>query len=124
LAKSAINLSRLLLHFQKQVDQLGGQLGNVLSNALGGQTGTTAQTGTAAAGRTTAGSPATAAGAANNLGIRLWELLPIDSNAFSALLSGSIAGIEAARKGETPEGRPPPLDQKAIAHSFGAFDGS
>ena len=26
LAQSAINLTRLLLHFQKQVDQLGGQL--------------------------------------------------------------------------------------------------
>src|ERR687884_474862 len=37
LAKSAVNLSRLLLHFQKQVDQMGAQLGPVLSNALAGQ---------------------------------------------------------------------------------------
>ena len=27
LAKSAVNLSRLLLHFQKQVDGLGGEIG-------------------------------------------------------------------------------------------------
>ena len=35
LARSAINLSRLLLHFQKQVDQLGGQAAAALSNVLG-----------------------------------------------------------------------------------------
>src|SRR5204863_9773327 len=32
MAKSAINLSRLLLHFQKQLDQMGGQLGSVLGS--------------------------------------------------------------------------------------------
>src|SRR5258705_2485346 len=36
LARSAINVSRLLLHFQKQVDQLGGQLGSALAGRTGG----------------------------------------------------------------------------------------
>jgi general secretion pathway protein K len=35
LARSAVNLSRLLLHFQKQVDQLGGQLTGALTQLLG-----------------------------------------------------------------------------------------
>src|SRR5258705_10538636 len=36
LARSAINVSRLLLHFQKQVDQLGGQLGSALAGLTRG----------------------------------------------------------------------------------------
>src|SRR5207245_1298688 len=73
LARSAVNLSRLLLHFQKQVDQLGGQLGPVLSSVLAGQAPRTG----------TGGVPqAPAAAPASNLGIRLWEILPIDSNAM------------------------------------------
>ena len=51
LARSAVNLSRLLLHFQKQVDQLGGQVGSALSNLLGAQ-GT--QTGTGGVAQTPA----------------------------------------------------------------------
>src|SRR5207244_5238604 len=39
LAKSAVNLSRLLLHFQKQVDQLGGQVLVLAGSALGGASG-------------------------------------------------------------------------------------
>src|SRR5205085_7685704 len=41
LAKSAVNLSRLLLHFQKQVDQLGGQAASALSGIIGGGLGGT-----------------------------------------------------------------------------------
>src|SRR5207302_3904901 len=50
LARSAVNLSRLLLHFQKQVDQMAGQLGPILSNVLGRQTGGTPTTPNAPAG--------------------------------------------------------------------------
>src|ERR687885_656373 len=60
LARSAVNLSRLLLHFQKQVDQMGGQIaGGIAGSILGGAPG----------GRTT-GQPQQQPGAAlNNLGI-------------------------------------------------------
>ena len=37
MARSAVNLSRLLLHFQKQVDQLGGQLTSGLTKMLAPQ---------------------------------------------------------------------------------------
>jgi general secretion pathway protein K len=112
LAKSAVNLSRLLLHFQKQVDQLGGQVLGIAGPALGGAGGT------ATAGQSRGPTPQ----AMNNLGIRLWQVLPIDSNAFSALLSGNVAGLVAER--ETPPLAPPPQEKRAAAHAFGGFDGS
>ncbi len=119
LARSAINLSRLLLHFQKQVDQFGGGIGAMLGGAGAppGRAATpTTPTAPGAAGR------AAAAPAANNLGIRLWELLPIDSNAFGALLSGNIAGLQAAKGAATLPA--PPTEKRPVTHAFGGFEGS
>ncbi len=114
LAKSAVNLSRLLLHFQKQVDQLGGQ---VLGSIAG-------PTPAAPSGSTTAGQPRGATPQAmNNLGIRLWQALPIDSNAFSALLSGDVAGIELPNR-ETAVPLAAPQEKRAVLHAFGGFEGS
>ncbi len=117
MAKSAINLSRLLLYFQKQVDQLGGQLGNALSSLLQPQG---AQQKQQAPVQPAPGAQAAAQRPGTNLGIRLWEILPIDSNAFSALVAGDIEGI--AKSGGA--GVPIPLERPATTHSFGAFDGS
>ena len=108
LARSAVNLSRLLLHFQKQLDGLGGQLSSALTQ-LSRPPGTPAPAGAA---------PATAAAPATSLGIRLWELLPIDSNAFSALLGGAPMGPASSDK------LPPPPGDRPALHSFGGFDGS
>jgi general secretion pathway protein K len=110
LARSAVNLSRLLLHFQKQVDQLGGQLTAGIAAATGGQ-------------RTAV--PAQAA-PASTLGIRLWEILPVDSNAMGAVLSGNIAGVEKAESHEPPpaEAPPQPAGDKPALNPFGSFDGS
>jgi general secretion pathway protein K len=119
LARSAVNLSRLLLHFQKQVDQMGGQLGPILSNVLG---------------RLTGGTPApanpqpSAAAQSNNLGIRLWEILPVDSNAMSALLGGgdlSTIGATARQAAETTpyETRRPQMEGPPL-HAFGSFQGA
>jgi general secretion pathway protein K len=111
LARSAVNLSRLLLHFQKQVDQLGGQLTAGIAAATGGQRAALP------------GQPAPA----SSLGIRLWEILPIDSNAMGALLSGNIAGVEKAESREPPpptETLPQPAGDKPALHPFGSFDGS
>ena len=85
MARSAVNLSRLLLHFQKQVDQLGGQAAAALQQIVKAPTPPT--------GQPKAGATTSAAAPAGSLGIRLWELLPIDSNAFSALLSGAGAWV-------------------------------
>jgi len=111
LARSAINVSRLLLHFQKQVDQLGGQLGSALGGLTGGSRPPT---------RPGAGQ---AAPAPNNLGIRLWQMVPVESNAFSALLSGRIEGLDAIRTDAA--GLPArPGERAAVTHAFGGFDGS
>ena len=120
LARSAVNLSRLLLHFQKQVDQLGGQLGAALPALLGQLP------------RPLGGAapqlPGAAAGA--NLGIRLWEILPIDSNVMPALLGG---GDLSALGTPAPDlyGQPPPQDETRrpqiaapAPHSFGGFEGA
>src|SRR5918912_3113971 len=114
LAKSAVNLSRLLLHFQKQVDQMGGQIaGGLVGSFLGGAPGArTAQP----QGK---GQQQLPGAALNNLGIRLWQVIPIDSNAFNALISGNIVGLDRAQA--LP---PPPLETRAVSHSFGTFDGS
>ena len=111
LARSAVNVSRLLLHFQKQVDQLGGQLGA----ALGGLAGGPRPPPRPGAGAT--------APAPNNLGIRLWQVVPIESNAFSALLSGRIEGLEGIR---TDAAALParPGERATVTHAFGGFDGS
>jgi general secretion pathway protein K len=115
LARSAVNLSRLLLHFQKQVDQMGAQIGPVLSNVLAGQrTGTPGVPGVAAP--------------ANNLGIRLWEILPIDSNAMTALLGGG--DLSALKNAEASAGQPAPPETRRPQiegprlHTFGSFEGA
>jgi general secretion pathway protein K len=125
LARSAVNLSRLLLHFQKQVDQLGGQaasaLSGIIGGGLGGTQGGTTTTGTGAAGAAGAAAARTAQQPAmNNLGIRLWQVVPIDSNAFSALLAGKIVGLDAAASAPLPI----PGEKRTASHAFGGFDGA
>ena len=139
LARSAINLSRLLLHFQKQLDGAGGAAAAGLQRALGAAQaagGKSSSPLTAVAGAL--GLPAGGA-APTSLGIRLWELIPIDSNAFGMLLGGGglPEGIDPAALGadrdseekrrqrekenERPPGAPP-LEGGPL-HNFGAFEG-
>ena len=116
MARSAVNLSRLLLHFQKQVDALGGQLTGAIQGMLNKNQ---------PAQKPLPGAPQTAG--ASSLGIRLWEILPIDSNAFGALLSGSVEGLSmSAEKPAGEPGPPPPRagERPQVEHSFGSFDGS
>ena len=126
LARSAVNLSRLLLHYQKQLDGAGAQLAG-LAGGLGG----------GSAGLPGGRPPPTGAGAAAppSLGIRLWDLVPIDSNAFGLLLSGAgadaigadgtVLARDRAQQGsagpERPRDLPPP---ERPLHAFGDFAGS
>jgi len=117
LARSAVNLSRLLLHFQKQVDQMGGQIGTVASGLLQRSQGKGG----------TPPPPAQGTATANNLGIRLWEILPVDSNAMSALLGNGDRSALGMAGGAPPppreETRRPQLEGAPL-HSFGSFEGS
>jgi general secretion pathway protein K len=122
LARSAVNLSRLLLHFQKQVDQLGGQLTGALTQLLGPGAGAAQSSAKTTAPKSA--TPGAAAGAgSSNLGIRLWEILPIDSNAFGSLLQGTIAGLGTAPSADSAALPPPEPGEKA-RNKFGGFDGS
>ncbi|MFL5246250.1 MAG: general secretion pathway protein GspK [Myxococcales bacterium] len=120
LARSAVNLSRLLLHFQRQLDQTGGAIANKLLPQG------TPQPPQGSGQPRTPGPVPTATTPGNNLGIRLWEVLPIDSNVMTALLGGGdlaalgVDQMSGARRENAPlaaAGAPP-------MHSFGAFDGA
>lgn len=117
LARSAVNLSRLLLHFQKQVDGMGSQLGPALQGLLGQRGATPAQAGQ----QPQAGQPQTGAPASSSLGIRLWEVVPIDSNAFSAFLAGSVQGLDKLAAADLPA--PPTRPGEQVQHAFGSFEG-
>src|SRR5258708_5019110 len=123
LARSAVNLSRLLRHYQQRLDGAGAAVGNALASGAGaGLPGMPPPTGAGAA-------------APTSLGIRLWELVPIDSNAFGLLLSGAgadaigadgaVLARDRAREGsagpERPGDLPPP---ERPLHAFGDFAGS
>ena len=106
LARSSINLSRLLLSFQKRIDStpLPGlrQLTSVLTGASPPSAG-------APGGAPTSGAPA-----AGGLGIRLWELIPIDCG----LVQMFVQMNAAAPEGPNEEG----LDGPPLA-DFGTFEG-
>jgi len=123
LARSAVNLSRLLLHFQKQVDQMGGQLTQGLQTLLSqGQTPKPTPAPTPAAGTAISGA---AAPPSSSLGIRLWEILPIDSNAFTMLLSGEVAGLGKITTDQSAQPTPAPTERPPqVQHTFGSFEGS
>lgn len=104
LARSAVNVSRLLLRFQKQLDGQSQALGPALA-ALGIPSG-------------------------GGLNIRLWEIVPVDCSLFSMLLgapSGSGGkdsdapeyGADLAAKFEDLA----PKGGKMVAQSFGDFSG-
>ena len=134
LARSAVNLSRLLLHFQKQVDGLGGQLTKGLEDLLRPKGPPTPPQD----GKATAGTPPTPGRISSNvgpkasLGIRLWEILPVDSNVMGALLSGatSIGGVDKPSAKGADSDRPTEAPAReagakpAVEHAFGTFDGS
>jgi general secretion pathway protein K len=118
MAQSAVNLSRLLLHFQRQIDQVGGQVGTALQGLTGPAT-PQQRLGTQAAVNPLPNAPAAAVAPPATLGIRLWEVLPIDSNAFTALLGGDMGAASADGSGV-----PIPVERPAAPHTFGGFDGS
>lgn len=97
MARSATNLSRLVLHFQHQLDQQGGQL----------------QQAAAAAGMPDMGMPK----------IRLWEALPVESSAINMFI-GAASGPPST---DTPDAPLSPRPGEAVPAtglmSFGSYEG-
>ncbi len=99
LARSSVNMSRLLLRFQKQLDGQTKQLGGLLSSL-----------GMAGAG-----------GGAPN--IRLWELVPIDCSLFNMLLGGGAAPAAPAEAPKFGEGLASKGEAGKPLASFGDYEG-
>ncbi len=137
MARSAVNLSRMILHFQKQLDSspLGGGLPPGIASLLGGG-------GAGAAGGAKGAGAAGAAGSQGpGMNIRLWELIPIDSGMMQMFLGGAGSSVLGAnlKDGELaplapPASNAPGFDSSAPApagpggkgsvKSFGDFSGS
>ena len=99
LARSAVNLSRLVLHFQRELDRTAGGAGQALSQATGGKV------------------------PALQVAIRLWEIVPIDSNAASLFATGGPPA-EGRPPGPRPASGPESLSAGTEARAFGDYQGS
>lgn len=116
LAKSAVNLSRLVLHFQKQLDQTMGQAGGL--GAPGGAQGLLSQLGGAGGGL---GSMLSAMpGMGGGLNLQLYKLIPIDSGMIQLFLGG--AGVTGPGDDFDEKGELKPLDAQGEAPGFGQDD--
>lgn len=94
LARSAINVGRLVLMFQRQLDGQTGSASSLLQGlGLGGATG----------------------GALN---FRLWEIVPIDCGVLTFVLGGGLSAMGAPAFGDPSKG----VEGQALA-SFGDFEG-
>ncbi|HET6922184.1 MAG TPA: hypothetical protein VFI16_03440 [Anaeromyxobacteraceae bacterium] len=98
LARSAVNLSRLVLHFQREIDRAAGGVGQGLSQATGGKM------------------------RALQLAIRLWEIVPVDSNAAS--LFAAAAPAEAPQQAPRQAPGPESLFAGVVPRVFGDSQGS
>ena len=107
LARSAINMSRLLLRFQKQLDGQAQNLGPLMAQM---------------------GMPGGGAG----LNIRLWDVVPIDCSLFTMVLGG-MATSSKDSKSDAPAfgdtggvkfgGALPGKGEKGAVENFGDFEG-
>jgi len=111
LARSAANLSRLVLHFQFQIDTQMRQLGSALGGAAGGAAGGGGQAGAQGAPR-----PALPR-------IQVWKLLPVESATINTFI-GAISGPPSEEPPPGPsEPEPGRLVPAAGLRSFGSFEG-
>jgi general secretion pathway protein K len=131
LARSAITLERLVLHFQNQVNSI--QIPNItamLGPLLGG--------GGAAGSASTPQLPQSLAGASGGtLHIRLWDVIPIDSGTLQLFIGPPTDALD---QDFGPNGKPPPpvppeplgtnskfgseFKLSGPSRAFGGFDGS
>ncbi len=133
LARSAVSLTRLVLHFQRQVDaiqipNIAGMLGGLLGGA-GGIPGMPA-----------GGMPqlpgALSGAAGGSMHIRLWDVIPVDSGTLQLFIGPAADSLDAdfhhADKGPPPP--PEPLGLQGFGghayrlnapnRAFGDFEGS
>ncbi len=126
LAKSGIGLSRLMLRFQKQIDQIqipniGGMLGGLLGGAAGGANPLAALGGAG-------GANPLAGGGGGSMSIQLWRMAKIDCHMLEQMvpeidekgqaIAGSIKNKKFDFDDENPE-----LGKAQAERRFGSFTG-
>ncbi len=97
LARSAVNLSRLVLHFQHELDGAAGAMGQALSQVTGGK------------------------GAVPQVAVRLWEIVPVDSSTASLF---AAAGAAAEAPAQAPAPAPESALAGTAPRPFGDYQGS
>ncbi len=110
LAKSAVNLSRMVLHFQRQLDNLSSS-----QSGTAGQTAANAQTGAQSLQSMLSGM---------TLNIHLWEVLPVDSGMIGMFLSGDRRSALTAPPEGAKSGNPSAFPAGGKLTSFGDFEGN
>lgn len=144
LAMSAMNFSRLLLKFQKQLDTVSGAatqgIGDIMSK-LGGQDPTQLEELARQAGVNLpaggiqsllgglGGAAGGGGGGSPSLSIRLWEVVPIDSNAALSFISAAFPAPDEdaedkARERQRTASSMPDDQGSPIDASFGEFTGN
>jgi general secretion pathway protein K len=117
LAKGAVNVSRLVLHFQRQLDGASGAAAAALQTVGGGTPGGAPAVGAAATAGGAGGLAALLGGGAG-LNVRLWELIPVNSSVLPMILGGGGGPAPAdADPGAEGAGGPP-------RRTFGDFEGA
>ncbi len=117
MARSGVALSRLLLRFQKQVDQTPiPNIGDMLRNLPGMGGG--------------AGAGAGAQQPASTLNLQLWKLARVDCHMLRGLVKGGGAEVEGEEEGPVAPALHDEEDEKSsevslapAKRSFGSFDG-
>ncbi len=134
LARSAVNLARLVLHFQRQVDSiqlpnitsmLGGLLGGGMGGAIPGMAGGMPQL------------PSSLAGAqGGSMHLRLWDIIPVDSGSLQLFIGPAQDALASDFPDADAEPPPPPVplgrsgphgtEFKLVGpnRAFGDFEGS
>ncbi len=121
LARSAVSIGRLVLHFQRQVD--GIQLPNLsalLGPLMGGSSATSGSSGSGLSGLLgAAGGGGSLPGAGGSLHIRLWDIIPVDSGSLQLFIGPPTPPLDGA-----PLANVNPADGGRIEqigpHGFGA----
>ncbi|MDR0965390.1 MAG: general secretion pathway protein GspK [Myxococcales bacterium] len=94
LARSAVNVGRLVLMFQRQLDGQAGSAGSLLQGlGLGG-------------------------GAGASLNFRLWEIVPIDCGVLTFALGGGLSGLSSDKPAFDTG-----VEGNGLLASFGDFEG-
>ncbi|MHB8420291.1 MAG: type II secretion system minor pseudopilin [Myxococcales bacterium] len=128
LARSAVALGRLVLHFQRQVDAIQiPNIGPMLMGLLGGGMG----------GASAPAMPQSLAGAqGGSLHLRLWDVIPVDSGTLQLFIGPPVDALDRDFGGDKPAAPPPPeplnngskfgteFKLSGVNRAFGDFEGT